>query len=198
MVTAMDQLAGNESQNVVTLVATILGALLGFGLTRAEQWVQQKPLSRNATMRLATDLRRWSNDVLWQLDENRIYLDSAGAAGSCDLRLPPFGFETALDQIALLKTVIATQTFELLHRRDEVVIEIKAIHNYADDDESWPKVQSLVASLVLSAIDIYQRVSREVGWPELFLTPDELERLKWKAASLPRWRDIRNDLGTTD
>lgn len=194
----MDQLTGNESQNVVTLMATILGALLGFGLTRAEQWFQQKPLSRNATMRLATDLRRWSNDVLWQLDENRIYVDSAGAAGSRDLNLPHFGFETALDQIALIKAVTATRTFELLHRRDEVTIEIKAIQNYGDDEESWPKIQSLIASLVLSAIDIYQRASREVGWPERFLTPDELERLNWKAVPLPRWRDIRNELGPSD
>jgi hypothetical protein len=174
-----------DSDSVITLVATIIGAALGFGLTRLEQWVQTKPLRRNAGMRLATDLRRWSDGALNALEEARIYRDSLGAAGSTSLALPVFGYESCLDQIALVDRDIATLAFELLHKRDQAVMYIGCALDHGDDDDGYQEFQRRTAKLIIEVNEVYRLVAASVGWPHILLKQDEKERLIWQAAPLP-------------
>jgi|JRHI01.1.fsa_nt_gi hypothetical protein len=148
------------------LLGTILGAVLSFALSYFTDLLQRKRRQRVVSMRIATDLRQWMNRLWSRISDTRTSIASDGAGGTPYTEVPDLRFEGDLNQIPLLDSGTAKRIFELIHKKDAVNAEAEGTLEYQDHDEALDVFLGRAANLFLTAVAIYDDISRQVGWDE--------------------------------
>jgi hypothetical protein len=170
----------------------VVGAVLAFASNRVLQGMQRRNQRRLAMMQVATNLRHWMNRVRMRVEHTINWDSSEGHGGIAYTEIPEFRFESSLEQVALLDRKTAKRVFDLIHRKDDVNSGIEATSEYQSEDDAIDAFRGGAAALCLDALEIYQDISKRIGWKERVFSDYSKTTMQGEVARL---RSLEQDQG---
>jgi hypothetical protein len=147
----------------IALISAAFGAALGVFLS---YWLERHRQRQVARAQIAIHLRRWMEGVLSQIYDIQTWVGSNGLGGNLYSKLPKFGFEKSLDQVALLEYAMAMRVFKLILKKDDANTEALAAKEYEDDEVAVDMYRNRAAQLWFRALRIYDRIATQLKWSD--------------------------------
>lgn len=189
----------DQGSIIAGLLALAAGIIAYIPVHQQNKWLKRETARKAAyetqiaTMRIATELRRWMNRVAEKWYETLNWISSEGHGWIAHGRIPRLPFDRSLEMVALLEHDTARSVFSLLHQRDAANSSIKTTAEIDGDDVPDEFIAS-AAECWLAALDVFSRMAHELKWTEKAFPEDISANMKDEVARIRKLQAERPGL----
>lgn len=173
-----------------SFLVNIIFTVVGGGITMLAEWIHfrrgLRARRRVAEMLIASQIRLWLIETT-QAFYKESYAepppnyDPNGHVFPTPNDIPHFQFKDSLESISLLQRDDARGLFDIIVKRWEAELEVQHIAFLQDHEEAALFFEPCIAQLFLDCYSIYTKLAKRIGWSELAVTEDEMNKMREKA-----------------